>query len=60
MAARNGWLVQTPSIFNPYTQTRNETINARVSLEPFRGMRIELIANRTKADNALLLPVQPG
>ncbi|MBK8531365.1 MAG: cell surface protein SprA [Flavobacteriales bacterium] len=52
MAARNGWLVQTPSIFNPYTQTRNETINARVSLEPFRGMRIELMANRTKADNA--------
>jgi len=43
--------VNTPSIFNPYTNTRNETINARLSLEPFRGMRVELMANRTKADN---------
>lgn len=51
-AARQGWLVQTPSIFNPYTNTRNETINARLSLEPFRGMRVELMANRTKADNS--------
>ncbi|MCW5900146.1 MAG: cell surface protein SprA [Flavobacteriales bacterium] len=50
-AARNGWLVQTPSIFNPYTQTRSENINARLSLEPFRGMRVELLANRTKAEN---------
>lgn len=51
-AAQRGWLVTTPSIFNPYTNTRNETINARVSLEPFRGMRVELMANRTKADNS--------
>lgn len=50
-AARQGWLVNTPSIFNPYTNTRNETINARLTLEPFRGMRVELMANRTKADN---------
>lgn len=50
-AAQRGWLVNTPSIFNPYTNTRNETINARLSLEPFRGMRVELMANRTKADN---------
>jgi len=51
-AAQRGWLVNTPSIFNPYTNTRNETINARVSLEPFKGMRIEVMANRTKADNS--------
>ena len=50
-AARNGWLVQTPSIFNPYTNTRNENINARVSLDPFRGMRVEVMANRTAANN---------
>ncbi|MCB0765156.1 MAG: cell surface protein SprA, partial [Flavobacteriales bacterium] len=50
-AAANGWLVRTPSIFNPYTNTRTETINARVSLEPFKGMRIELTANRTIAEN---------
>lgn len=50
-SAQNGWLVQTPSIFNPYTNTRTETINARVSLEPFRGMRVELMANRTISEN---------
>ncbi len=50
-AARQGWLVTTPSIFNPYNNTRNENINARLTLEPFRGMRIEMMANRTKADN---------
>ena len=48
-AAANGWLVQNESIFNPYTTTRNENITARMSLEPFKGMRIELNANRTSA-----------
>jgi cell surface protein SprA len=50
-AAANDWLVRTPSIFNPYTNARTETINARVSLEPFRGMRIDVTANRTIAEN---------
>lgn len=50
-SANNGWLVQTASIFNPYVTTRTETINARLSLEPFRGMRIEFMANRTIAEN---------
>ncbi|MBK9147475.1 MAG: cell surface protein SprA [Flavobacteriales bacterium] len=48
-AAANGWLVQNESIFNPYTTSRNENITARMSLEPFKGMRIELNANRTSA-----------
>jgi cell surface protein SprA len=50
-AAGQGWLVRTPSIFNPYTTTRTETFNGRLSLEPFRGMRLELLANRTVANN---------
>ncbi len=50
-AAANGWLVQTPSIFQAYSNTRVETINGRVSLEPFRGMRIEVTANRTISEN---------
>jgi cell surface protein SprA len=50
-AAGQDWLVRTSSIFNPYTNTRTETINARLSLEPFRGMRIEVSANRTKSEN---------
>jgi len=51
-AAQQGWLVQTPSIFNPYTNSRNETINARLSLELIKGLRVELMANRTKMDNS--------
>ncbi len=50
-AAGKGWLVQTPSIFNPYTNTRTETINGRLSLEPFKSMRIELLATRTQSEN---------
>lgn len=50
-AASRGWLVRTPSIFNPYTNTRTETINARLSLEPFKSMRIDLLATRSISEN---------
>lgn len=50
-AASRGWLVQTQSIFNPYTTTRTETINARLSIEPVKSLRIELTANRTMSEN---------
>lgn len=50
-AAGNGWLVTTPSIFTARTNARTENINARLSLEPFRGMRVEMSANRTIASN---------
>ncbi|MBS1582297.1 MAG: cell surface protein SprA, partial [Bacteroidetes bacterium] len=50
-AASKGWLVHTPSIFNPYTNTRTETINARLSLEPFKSMRIDLLATRSISEN---------
>jgi cell surface protein SprA len=50
-AAAKDWLVRTPSIFNPYTNTRTETINGRLTLEPFKSMRIELLATRTLSEN---------
>ncbi|MCB9182861.1 MAG: cell surface protein SprA [Flavobacteriales bacterium] len=50
-AATNDWLVRTPSIFTAHTNARTETINARLSVEPFRGMRVEFNANRTSALN---------
>jgi cell surface protein SprA len=50
-AAQQGWLVHTPSIFNPYTNTRSETINGRLSLEPFKSMRIDLMATGTNSQN---------
>jgi cell surface protein SprA len=50
-AATNGWLVKSESIFTPYTSNRTENITARLNVEPFKGMRIDLSANRTKTDN---------
>lgn len=50
-AASRGWLVQNESIFTPHTQNRTENITARLSLEPFKGMRIEVSANRTIGNN---------
>ncbi|MFN8351063.1 MAG: cell surface protein SprA [Flavobacteriales bacterium] len=50
-ASANGWLVKSRSIFNPYTQNRTENINARVSLEPFKGMRIDINGTRTISSN---------
>ena len=50
-AAEKGWLTKSPSIFNPYTTTRTESINARLTLEPIKSLRIELLANRTYSKN---------
>lgn len=50
-AASNDWLVKTESIFTPYTSNRTENITARLNLEPFKGMRVDLSANRTSTDN---------
>lgn len=50
-ASANGWLVKNRSIFTPYSSTRTENISARLSLEPFKGMRIDLSANRTTSSN---------
>ncbi len=50
-SASNDWLVKNESIFTPYTSNRTENITARLNVEPFKGMRIDLSANRTKTDN---------
>ncbi|MBK9761752.1 MAG: cell surface protein SprA [Flavobacteriales bacterium] len=50
-ASGNGWLVKNKSIFTPHTQTRTENITARLALEPFKGMRIDVSANRTIGTN---------
>ena len=50
-AAANDWLVKNESIFTPYTSNRTENISARLNVEPFKGMRVDLSANRTTSDN---------
>ncbi len=51
-AASKDWLTKNPNIFNPYTNTRTENINARLSLEPFKGFRVELMGTRTFSQNS--------
>jgi cell surface protein SprA len=57
-----GWLVQTPVHLQPVHEHAHRDHQWRLSLEPFKGMRVELMANRTKhGEPQLLLPVErPG
>lgn len=50
-AAQNGWLVTTPYLNNQYTQTFNETMNFRVTIEPINNLRLVLTANKTQSSN---------
>ena len=50
-AAENGWLVKQPNLNTQYSNTHTDNINARATLEPITGFRIEFTANRNRADN---------
>lgn len=43
-AANNGWISKSRALNTPFTQFRNQTINARTSLEPTKDLRIQLDA----------------
>lgn len=50
-AAEKGWLT-TDTLFNSaYQNNKNQTLNLRASVEPFRDFRIDFTANRTKSEN---------
>ena len=50
-AINKGWL-STDSTFNQaYTERMNETYNYKVSLEPFADLKIEVMGNRSYAEN---------
>ena len=46
MAAKNNWLVHTPSLNSPYTNTHTQNFSARSTLEPIPNLKIELTATR--------------
>lgn len=50
-ASQQGWLVQTQSLFTPFTSTYTQNMTARATLEPFPDLRVELNATRTYALN---------
>ncbi|MGX8683328.1 MAG: cell surface protein SprA, partial [Bacteroidales bacterium] len=51
IAAKSGWLT-TDSLLNaPYQRTRNQVINFRATVEPFKDFRIDVSANRNHTEN---------
>ncbi len=46
-SATNGWLVQNEALNRQYTNTSNQTLNLRSTLQPLKDLSIELSLNRT-------------
>jgi len=44
--ADKGWLTKDSLINNPYVMVHNENFNFRTTFEPFKGIKVDLIANR--------------
>jgi len=48
---RNKWYTQDTSLNTPFMMTQSRNLNIRVMMEPIRGLKIDLTANRTHAEN---------
>jgi cell surface protein SprA len=51
IVARNGWLTVFPEFNQQYTEVTNKTLDYSMNLEPMRDLKIDLIGNRTFAEN---------
>jgi len=51
-AINNGWITEDSTLNTPYLATFKNNINFRASLEPIKGLRIDITANRTYAKNS--------
>lgn len=51
LSSQGGWLTSSTNLNQFFKLTNSETLNLRGTLEPFKGFRIELTANRTKTNN---------
>ena len=50
-AADRGWLLMTDSIITPATASRTEALQLKMTLEPFRDVKIDLSASRNRNFN---------
>lgn len=50
-AAKRGWLTNYPEFNQSFTQINNKQIMGTANLEPFPDLKIDLSADRTKAEN---------
>ena len=51
LSSQGGWLTSNTNLNQFFKLTNSETLNLRGTLEPVKGFRIELLANRTKTNN---------
>lgn len=51
IVAREGWLTTFPEFNQQYTEVTNKTLDYSVNIEPMRDLKIDLIGNRTYAEN---------
>ncbi|WP_282043945.1 cell surface protein SprA [Winogradskyella flava] len=51
IVAREGWLTTFPEFNQQYTEVTNKTLDYSINLEPMRDLKIDLIGNRTYAEN---------
>lgn len=50
-AAKNGWLTNYPEFNQNYTQVKTKHLTANANIELFPDLKIDLVADRTYADN---------
>jgi len=50
-AVENNWLTTDSTLNTPYTMNKSQDLNIRATIEPIRGLRIELSANQRKNNN---------
>lgn len=51
LTGSNGWLTTFPFLNQQYTEIKNTTLDYSVNIEPMRDLKIDLIGNRTYANN---------
>ena len=51
LAARNNWLTDFQDFNQQYTAIKNTTVDYSVNVEPMRDLKIDVIGNRTYAEN---------
>ncbi len=50
-AIQNGWITKDTTQNNPFTRNKTVNLNARSSIEPFNGLRIELTGTKNRSIN---------
>jgi cell surface protein SprA len=51
-SARNGWISESQQLNTPFIRKTSQNLSGRISLEPFKSLRIEVSFNRNYTNNS--------